>query len=99
MSKIKRKKYTKEFKIEAVEMMLSKVYKPKEVVEMLGVDRQTIYRWVKEYKAKGESAFNGTPMVTGSEINRLRKEVETLRMENEILKKAKAYFAKMDEPE
>ncbi len=99
MSKMKRRTYTKEFKVEAVELMLSKVYRPKEVVEMLGVDRQTLYRWVKEYKANGASAFDGTPLIRGSEINRLRKEVETLRMENEILKKAKAYFAKMDEQE
>lgn len=94
MPKGERKKYTKEFKLSAVYLMLSKVYQPKEVFQMLNVDRQTVYRWVKEFKANGEKAFDEKKAVLpGDEVRRLQKENADLQMENEILKKATAYFA------
>lgn len=94
MPKGERKRYTKEFKLRAVYLMLSEVYRPKEVFAMLQVDRQTIYRWVKEFKAEGEKAFDEKKAILpGDEVRRLRREKAELQMENEILKKATAYFA------
>lgn len=93
MPKGERKRYTKEFKQNAVYMMLSKQYRPKEIFEMLDVDRQTVYRWVKEFKAQGESAFEDRAVLPGDELRRLQREKADLEMENEILKKALAYFA------
>lgn len=93
MSKGERKTYTKEFKLNAVYMLMSKQYPPKEVFRMLDVDRQTVYRWVKEFKAMGEKAFDHQGVLPGEELHRLQKENEDLRMELEILKKATAYFA------
>lgn len=94
MPKGERKRYTKEFKLSAVYMMLSKAYQPKEVFQILGVDRQTVYRWVSEFKANGEKAFDEKKAVLpGDEVKRLQKENADLKMENEILKKATAYFA------
>ena len=93
MSKHERKTYTKEFKLNAVYLLMSKEYPPKEVFRMLDVDRQTVYRWVKEFKAEGEKAFDHQGVLPGAELHRLRKENEDLRMELEILKKATAYFA------
>ena len=94
-----RKEYTKEFKLSAVYLMLSKVYKPKEVFKMLDVDRQTVYRWVKEFKESGEKAFEDKSVLSGKELKKLQKENADLRMENEILKKATAYFAKNNKSE
>ena len=93
MPKGDRKSYTKEFKLSAVYLLMSKVYPPKEVFKMLDVDRQTVYRWVQEFKTAGEHAFDKTPALPGEEVRRLHKENADLRMENEILKKATAYFA------
>ena len=93
MPKGQRKHYTKEFKLSAVYLMLSQAYKPKEVFKMLDVDRQTVYRWVQEFKANGEKAFDEKGVLPGDEVKRLRAENADLRMENEILKKATAYFA------
>lgn len=94
MPKGERKRYTREFKLSAVYMMLSKAYQPKEVFQILGVDRQTVYRWVSEFKANGEKAFDEKKAVLpGDEVKRLQKENADLKMENEILKKATAYFA------
>ena len=94
MPKGERNKYSKEFKLTAVHLMKSGLFKPKDVFEMLGVvDRQTVYRWVKEYEKDGEAAFDSKAVLPGSELSRIQKENEELKMENEILKKATAYFA------
>lgn len=97
MPKGERKKYSKEFKLSAVYLMLSKAYRPKEIFAMLEVDRQTVYRWVKEFKEKGEKAFDDKSILPGDELKRLRKQNADLQMENEILKKATAYFAKRNQ--
>lgn len=99
MPKGKRKTYTKEFKLSAVYLMLSKVYQPKEVFELLQVDRQTVYRWVQEFKQQGESAFSEKAVLPGDQVRCLQKENADLRMENEILKKATAYFAEQHKKE
>ena len=96
MPKGERKAYTKEFKLSAVYLMLSKVYPPKEVFRMLNIDRQTVYRWVQEFKQHGETAFNDKSVLPGDELQRIREENADLRMENEILKKATAYFAEQN---
>jgi transposase len=99
MPKGDRKNYTKEFKLSAVYLMLSKTMQPKEVFQTLGVDRQTVYRWVSEFKAHGEAAFDKKAVLPGDEVRRLQRELADLRMENEILKKATAYFAEQHKNE
>lgn len=94
MPKGERNEYSKEFKLTAVHLMKSGMFKPKEVFKMLGgIDRQTVYRWIKEYEKGGEAAFDSKAVLPGSELKRIQKENEELKMENEILKKATAYFA------
>ena len=93
MAKGQRKSYTKEFKLSVVYAMLGKAQRPKEIFEEYKIDRQTAYRWVNEFKAKGENAFEGKSVLLGEEVERLRKENERLKRENDILKKARAYFA------
>ena len=88
-----RKEYSAEFKLAAVFLMKNKTMKPKEIYTMLNVDRQTIYRWVQEYDAYGEEHFRKAGVLPGPEVKRLQKEKANLEMENEILKKAIAYFA------
>lgn len=93
MPKGQRKYYTKEFKLSVVYAMLGGMQRPKDIFAEYKVDRQTAYRWVSEYKAKGESAFEDKSVMPGDELERLRKENAKLKMENDILKKARAYFA------
>ena len=99
MPKGERKKYSKEFKLSAVYMMLSNTMQPKEIFKMLDVDRQTVYRWVNEFKASGEKAFDEKAVLPGDEVRRLQKQLADLQMENEILKKATAYFAEKHKKE
>ena len=95
MPKGERKDYSAEYKLAAVMMMQSGVMRPKDVFAALGgIDRQTVYRWVKEYEAKGEAAFREEEAVLpAKQLTELRKENKALREENEILKKAAAYLA------
>ncbi len=99
MPKGERKTYTKEFKLSAVYLLMSKEYPPKEVFQMLKVDRQTVYRWVQEFKRQGERAFDREAVLRGDEVRRMQKEMADLKMENEILKKATAYFAERQKKE
>lgn len=99
MPKGERKRYSKAFKLNAVYMMLSGTKRPKEIFQMLDVDRQTVYRWVSEFKARGEAAFEEKAVLPGDAVRRLQKENNDLRMENEILKKATAYFAERHKSE
>ena len=99
MPKGERKKYTKEFKLSAVYLMLSKTMQAKDIFKMLDLDRQTVYRWVSEFKAHGEAAFDEKAVLPGDEVRKLQKELADLRMENEILKKATAYFAERHKKE
>jgi len=97
MQKRPERKFTKEFKLSAVYLMLSKTMRPVDIAKMLDVDRQTIYRWVKEFKENGESAFDEKRVTDKQELRKLQKELADLKMENEILKKATAYFAKRNQ--
>ena len=100
MPKGVRRDYSKEYKLAAVYLMKSGKMKPKEVFEFFdGIDRQTVYRWVQEYEKEGEAAFDDKAVLPGAELKRLQKENEQLREENEILKKASAYFAALRKSE
>ena len=91
-----KRKYSKEFKISACELVLKGKLKPQVVAEKMGLNVVMLYRWISEYQQNGEGAFMGTghPAPAGAELRKLQRENERLRQENEILKKAAAYFAK-----
>jgi transposase len=92
-----RKSFTKAFKQEAV-TRLKKTDNATALALELGVRRNLLYKWAEALeKAGAEKAFNGPgrPLAQDEdELTRLRRENERLKMENAILKKADAYFAK-----
>ena len=91
-----RKKYTIEFKQDAVRLVIDKGYKVAEAARNLGIDRRMLGRWVKEFQEDETEAFRGNGKLTGEqeELRRLRAENKQLKLEREILKKAAAFFAK-----
>ena len=93
MSEDKRRTFTKEFKHKIVMLKFANTMKTKEICKMYDLDRQTIHRWVNEFNAKGMSAWEGNGVVPGDDLETQRR-MKELEMENEILKKAEAYFAK-----
>jgi transposase len=92
-----RKSFTKTFKQEAV-ARLKETDNATALALELGVRRNLLYKWaVALEKAGPEKAFKGPgrPLAQDEdELTRLRRENERLKMENSILKKADAYFAK-----
>ncbi len=86
------KQYSKEFKEEAVGLVRDQGYSVPEAAKSLGVASNILYRW----KDKVEARLEGKVLSEDErhELKQLRKEVKTLRMEKEILKKASAFFAK-----
>ena len=91
-----RKKYTREFKEDAVSLVTEKGHKVAEAARNLGIDRRMLGRWIKEYQEDEGEAFRGNGKLTGEheELRRLRAENKQLKLEREILKKATAFFAK-----
>lgn len=92
----KRKRYSAEFKREAVRRLEAGEAPAAVVARELGVRRNQLYKWQQELNGKGESAFPGSGRRAGpeAEIARLRRELERVTEERDILKKAAQYFAK-----
>ena len=93
----RRGRYPKEFKIEAVRLLNESDRPSAEIARELGVKRTLLYRWRDEMNKKGDEAFEGSgrPSVEEmSELSRLRRELQIVKEERDILKKAAAYFAR-----
>ena len=89
--------YTKEFKLEAIRLMNESDRPASEIAMQLGIRRNQLYKWKEQMNKKGDvpSAKKGRPKKEDqSEAARLRQENKCLKEENEILKKAAAYFAR-----
>lgn len=85
------KRYTEEFKRQIIDLYLAG--KPiAQLAEEYGLVEQTIYKWKKLYAPSIEIDEGQT--VSLKDYNELQKRVQQLEMENEILKKATAIFAK-----
>ena len=91
-----RRKFIREFKVEAVRLSRQPGRSVGEVAKSLDVGEGLLRRWRDEFAVEGDSAFAGSGKQTGleEEIRQLRAEVERLQMEREIKKKATVFFAK-----
>ena len=93
---MERRKFTKEFKSEAVRLVQERGVTVAQASRDLGVHGTVLRRWVQECTGDPEQAFPGKGHMKPEqlEIERLRREVTKLKAERDILKKAAAYFAK-----
>lgn len=87
-----RRKYTEEFKRDAVSLVTEQGYKIAEAARSLDIGDNLLRRWHREFEE--EAAGTRLSADEREELKRLRKENRLLRMEKEILKKASQYFAK-----
>ncbi len=94
--KILRRSYDKEFKISAVKLVLESDKSVKAIASDLGISDNTLFNWKKKYLQDAQNAFPGKGHIKPDqeEIRRRDKEIATLKMERDILKKALAFFAK-----
>ncbi len=82
------KRYTAEFREEAVRQVTQRGYPVSEVSERLGVSSKSLYKWIRDSKVSPEDKESK------SEIARLKRELKRVEEERDILKKAAAYFAR-----
>lgn len=91
-----RKKYSQEFKLDAVSLVLEQDYSRAEASRNLEINPNLLGRWVKEHQQDEGQAFRGNGKLTPDqeELRKLKAKVKQLEMEKEILKKATVFFAK-----
>jgi len=86
------KRYTEEFKIEAVRQVTDRGYPVAEVASRLGVTTHSLYAWVKKFgpnRSKNQELDEAQ-----RELRRVKAELRRVTEERDILKKAATYFAK-----
>jgi len=88
------KRYSHEFQLQAAKLVVEGGYSYAKAAKRLGTTSWSIRQWVKKFRTSGELATADDGYSPGEELKRLRKELAEARMENDILKKAAAYFAK-----
>ena len=90
----KKKRYSNEFKLQAARLVVESGYTCKEAAERLGTTDWSVRQWVAKFRKDGQLPPKGAPQPEADEFRQMKKELKQLRLENEILKKAAAYFAK-----
>ena len=93
---MQRRKFTREFKFEAVRLIRERGVSYTQASQDLGVHQSQLRDWTKKFSEDPQHAFpgNGQMKPEQLEIARLKREVVKLKAERDILKKAAAYFAK-----
>jgi transposase len=93
---MERRKFTREFKLEAVKLIKERGVSYARASADLGVAHGVLRSWVKVFAKDPEQSFpgNGRQGPEQAEITRLKREVTRLKAERDILKKAAAYFAR-----
>ena len=87
-----RKRFTEEFKIEAVRQITERGFAARDVAERLGASPNSLYAWIKQFGIPAEKRVQLQDQ--GAEIRRLQAKLKRVTEERDILKKAAAYFAK-----
>ena len=91
----RRKKYSQEFKIEAVRLARESGRTSKDVADDLGIRGDMLRRWVRELEIEGDDAFRGSGHLRTDEdeLRRVKRELARVKEERDILKKAVAIFS------
>ena len=93
---MRRRRFSREFKVEAVKLVKERGVSAAQAARDLGVHENVLRKWVKEFGSDPAQSFPGQGQMKPEqqEIERLRREINKLRAERDILKKAAAFFAK-----
>lgn len=91
----KRKKYDREFKLDAVELFKKSGKKISHIESDLGISRGNLRRWINDKELRSDSCFpgNGNVSKENYELVQLKKENKILKEERDILKKVVGIFS------
>ena len=90
----KRRKYSQEYKQEAVHLVQHSDIPLAQVATNLGINPSILRRWCAEISKSGNNAFPGNGTPRDLELARLKRELQQVKQERDFLKEAAAYFAK-----
>jgi transposase len=88
------RRYEKDFKLQAAKLVVEHGYTYVQAGLQLGVADWSIRDWVRAFRKSGELPKLDSAVPVADDLKALRAENARLRMENDILKKETAYFAK-----
>ncbi len=93
---MQRRKFSREFKLEAVKLVRERGVSAAQAARDLDVHENVLRKWIKEFGSDPAQAFPGHGQMKPEqlEIARLKREVTKLKAERDILKKAAAFFAR-----
>ena len=92
----KRKRYDRQFKLDAVSLVVNGGRSVAEVARDLGISENTLHKWKRELSLEGSEAFPGKGRLATQEeeLRRLRRALAQAEEDRDILKKALAFFSK-----
>lgn len=90
----RQKRYTEEFRLQAAKLIVEGGVTYHQASQQLGVSDWALRCWVKAFRDSGHLPAKGQVVPLAEELKAARRELAQRRLENEILKKAAAYFAK-----
>lgn len=95
-SKEKRRRFSLEFKLEAIRMVLDSGRKQIDIARELGINPEVLYRWTREHRLDPKQSFpgNGNLKERDRQVEQLQRENNRLKAELAFLKKVSAYFVK-----
>ena len=88
-------RYTRQFRQEAIQLVTEQGYRPSEAARKLGIPHSTFEKWINNsgWKKPDPQPLSDDPKVLQVQLRETQAQLKRLQMENEILKKATAYFA------
>ena len=89
-----KRKYSKEFKQEAVQLASGPGVVRSQVAKELGINYGVLVRWCKEFEKEGKAAFKGHGKARDEEMAALKRELARVRKERDFLKDAAAFVAR-----
>jgi transposase len=91
----RRRTYDQAFKLEAVRLVLEEGRKASEVERQLGIGKNIVARWVRQFTDDPQQSFLGKGQIkpADQELRELRRELHRVKQERDILKKAVAIFS------
>lgn len=91
---LSRRKFSKEFKREAVGLVKSGGKPTSQVAQDLGINVNVLSRWCREMEKEGATAFRGQGNPRDEELAALKRELVQVKKERDFLKEAAAFFAR-----
>ena len=95
MAEVKRRRYTEEFKREAVRLVRESAHPVAHVARDLGIPDNVLYRWTAQHRqAEAHGTTRAAQRTEAEELTRVKRELARMTQERDFLKRAAAFFAK-----